>query len=98
MRCYGCLLTLFSAIGALGLVAVKNLAEEGFDVTGFDQNPFVGGLWHYADDDRVSVLPSKKLSPFAYLLSTLQSLMTIQVLSSISQRSVCVLASTHRRA
>jgi cation diffusion facilitator CzcD-associated flavoprotein CzcO len=62
---------LSSSIGALGIVAVKNLAEEGFDVTGFDQNPFVGGLWHYADDDRVSVLPSKKSSRLRQL--TLES-------------------------
>ncbi|SPO07500.1 related to flavin depend monooxygenase that catalyses the oxidation of rubrofusarin to 9-hydroxyrubrofusarin [Cephalotrichum gorgonifer] len=43
-------------LGALGLVAVKNLIEEGFRVTGFDGNEFVGGLWHYTDDDRTSVL------------------------------------------
>ncbi|TPX08124.1 uncharacterized protein E0L32_010191 [Thyridium curvatum] len=45
-------------LGVLGLVTVKNLLEEGFDVTGFDREPFVGGLWHYTEDDRTSVLPT----------------------------------------
>lgn len=49
--------------GALGLVTVKNLAEEGFAVTGFDRNEFVGGLWHYTDDDRTSALKCKNSSP-----------------------------------
>jgi dimethylaniline monooxygenase (N-oxide forming) len=41
-------------------VAVKNLTEEGFDVTGFDRNSYVGGLWHYTEEDKTSVLPSKR--------------------------------------
>ncbi|UPK97593.1 hypothetical protein LCI18_008528 [Fusarium solani-melongenae] len=45
-------------LGVLGLVAVKNLTEEGFDVTGFDRNSYVGGLWHYTDEDKTSVLPT----------------------------------------
>lgn len=45
--------------GVMGLVAVKNLTEEGFDVTGFDRNDYVGGLWHYTDEDKTSVLPSQ---------------------------------------
>ncbi|EJD51714.1 FAD/NAD(P)-binding domain-containing protein [Auricularia subglabra TFB-10046 SS5] len=45
-------------LGVLGLVTVKNLVEEGFNVTGFERNGFVGGLWHYADDNRTSVLSS----------------------------------------
>lgn len=49
-------------LGALGLVATKNLVEEGFDVTGFERNAYVGGLWHYTDDDRTSVLPSESFS------------------------------------
>ena len=44
-------------------MAVKNLVEEGFDVTGFERNPYVGGLWHYTDDkDTLSVLPSEERS------------------------------------
>lgn len=49
-------------LGALGLVAVKNLMEEGFDVTGFDKNEYVGGLWHYTEENKTSVLPSMHLS------------------------------------
>jgi cation diffusion facilitator CzcD-associated flavoprotein CzcO len=60
----------------MGIVAVKNLVEEGFDVTGFERNPYVGGLWHYTDDkDTLSVLPGEDRSCmsnicFLYLTST----------------------------
>ncbi|KAM0323264.1 hypothetical protein ACHAQA_008855 [Verticillium albo-atrum] len=46
-------------LGVLGLVAAKNLVEEGFEVTGFERNTYVGGLWHYTDEDQTSVLPSE---------------------------------------
>lgn len=36
--------------GALGLVATKNFTEEGFDVTTFERNDYVGGLWHHTED------------------------------------------------
>ena len=36
--------------GALGLVATKNLIEEGFEVTTFEKNTYVGGLWHATQD------------------------------------------------
>ncbi|KAK4541769.1 hypothetical protein LTR36_007478 [Oleoguttula mirabilis] len=36
--------------GALGLVATKNFLEEGFDVTTFERNAYVGGLWHHTKD------------------------------------------------
>ncbi|KAF4961788.1 hypothetical protein FSARC_10084 [Fusarium sarcochroum] len=45
-------------LGVLGVVAVKDLTEEGFDVTGFDRNSYVGGLWQYTDKDQTSVLPT----------------------------------------
>lgn len=45
-------------LGAQGLVTVKNLLEEGFDVTGFEKNNYVGGIWHYSAENRVSVLPT----------------------------------------
>lgn len=49
--------------GGMGLVAVKNLLEEGFDVTGFERSAYVGGLWHYTDDkDTLSVLQSEYLA------------------------------------
>lgn len=44
--------------GPAGLVALKNLLEEGFDATGFDRNPYVGGLWQYTEEDKTSVLPT----------------------------------------
>ena len=37
---------------------MKNLLEEGFDVTGFDKNAYVGGLWHYNEGATLSVLKS----------------------------------------
>lgn len=43
-------------LGAAGLVALKNLKEEGFDVTGFDRNAYIGGLWKFSEDDQTSVL------------------------------------------
>lgn len=47
---------------------MKNLLEEGFDVTGFDRNEYLGGLWHYDDRARISVLESipyfKQLTKF----------------------------------
>lgn len=45
-------------LGAQGLVAVKNMLEQGFDVTGFDGNDYVGGIWHYSAEHRVSALPT----------------------------------------
>jgi dimethylaniline monooxygenase (N-oxide forming) len=45
-------------LGAHGLVALKNLLEEGFDVTGFDSNSYVSGLWHYTPEAEVSCLQS----------------------------------------
>lgn len=45
-----------AVIGALptGLMALKNLKEDGFDVTGFDTRPYVGGLWKYSTDESLS--------------------------------------------
>ncbi|KAJ9145101.1 FAD/NAD(P)-binding domain-containing protein [Pleurostoma richardsiae] len=45
-------------LGALGLVTLKNLSEEGFDVTGFDGNDYVGGLWRFSEENKTSVLPT----------------------------------------
>lgn len=44
------------SLGAAGLAALKNLTEEGFKVTGFERNSYVGGLWRYTEEDRTSVL------------------------------------------
>jgi dimethylaniline monooxygenase (N-oxide forming) len=42
--------------GPLGLMAMKTLKEDGFDVTGYEARPYVGGLWKYFDDAYISVL------------------------------------------
>lgn len=44
--------------GALGLMATKQLAEDGFDVTGFEARPYLGGLWKDTDDNSISVHPT----------------------------------------
>ncbi|GIZ36591.1 hypothetical protein CKM354_000006100 [Cercospora kikuchii] len=47
--------------GGLGLVAAKNLLEQGFDVTVFEQANYVGGLWHATTDpNQTSVLPESR--------------------------------------
>ncbi|KAH8900470.1 flavin-containing monooxygenase-like protein [Thozetella sp. PMI_491] len=43
--------------GALGLMAVKEFLQEGFDVIAFETRPYVGGLWKDTDDDTLSVGP-----------------------------------------
>ncbi|PTB44171.1 hypothetical protein M441DRAFT_186554 [Trichoderma asperellum CBS 433.97] len=46
-------------LGAGGIVAVKNLLEEGFDVVGFERSSYIGGLWHFNEDENtLSVLES----------------------------------------
>lgn len=40
--------------GALGLVATRNLIEEGFEVTTFERNSYVGGLWHANQDPDIT--------------------------------------------
>ena len=42
--------------GALGLMALKNLKEDGFDVTGFESRAYVGGIWKPSDDNATSTL------------------------------------------
>lgn len=39
-------------------MALKNLREEGFNVTGFDRNSYVGGLWQYSTQEQTSVTES----------------------------------------
>ena len=45
-------------LGAQGLVTVKNLLEQGFRVTGFDRNAYIGGIWHFSKEHHVSALPT----------------------------------------
>ena len=39
----------------LGLMAAKNLEEDGFAVTLFESRAWVGGLWKYSQDESLSV-------------------------------------------
>ncbi|KAI4647400.1 uncharacterized protein J4E79_010258 [Alternaria viburni] len=43
-------------LGPAGLVALKNLREEGFHAIGFDRNDHVGGLWQYSEKEQTSVM------------------------------------------
>jgi dimethylaniline monooxygenase (N-oxide forming) len=45
-------------LGAQGLVTVKNLLEQGFKVTGFERNDYLGGIWHHSAKNNVSALSS----------------------------------------
>ncbi|KAF4975327.1 hypothetical protein FZEAL_7860 [Fusarium zealandicum] len=45
-------------LGALGLVALKNLREEGFDAVGLDRNDYIGGLWHFHEGNKLTVMKS----------------------------------------
>jgi dimethylaniline monooxygenase (N-oxide forming) len=56
--------------GVLGLVALKNLLEEGFDATAFDKNDYVGGLWRFTDDAETTSA-TEGLSPYQSCLSDL---------------------------
>ncbi|RDW81857.1 hypothetical protein BP6252_02969 [Coleophoma cylindrospora] len=40
--------------GVLGLVTLKNLLEEGFDAVTFEKNDYVGGLWHFTEDEEIT--------------------------------------------
>ncbi|OAA69551.1 dimethylaniline monooxygenase 2 [Cordyceps fumosorosea ARSEF 2679] len=47
-------------LGGMGIAAVKNLVEEGFQVTGFERNAYCGGLWHFTEDKTtLSILECK---------------------------------------
>ena len=41
--------------GPLGLMATKNLTEDGFEVTTFEKRAWLGGLWKKSDDSTPSV-------------------------------------------
>jgi len=45
-------------LGSQGLVALKNLLEEGFATSGFEKHSYVGGIWHYSTNVQVSALQS----------------------------------------
>ncbi len=41
------------------------MVEEGFDVTAFERNDYIGGLWNFTEEDKTSVLPSTYLDTLA---------------------------------
>jgi phytoene dehydrogenase-like protein len=44
--------------GASGLISAKCLLDEGFEVTVYEQEPHLGGLWRYGDStDGTSLHP-----------------------------------------
>lgn len=48
--------------GALGLVAITNLVEQGLKVQAFEKNDYVGGIWHASEDpSQTSVLPGTNM-------------------------------------
>lgn len=47
-------LVVYIRIGVLGLTALKNLREEGFDAVAFDRHDYVGGLWRFTDDENTT--------------------------------------------
>ncbi|VUC25460.1 unnamed protein product [Clonostachys rosea] len=50
-------------LGAMGIVTVKNLLEEGFDVTGFERQNYIGGVWHFTEDkDTLSALEDTEIN------------------------------------
>ena len=43
--------------GVLGLLAIKNLLEQGLQVTAFERNEYLGGTWHASQNpEQVSAL------------------------------------------
>lgn len=41
--------------GALGLMALKQFKDDGFDVTGYESRSYIGGLWKDSGDNTISV-------------------------------------------
>ena len=44
--------------GPLGLMAIKVLKEDGFDVTCYEARDYIGGIWKYSEDEYTSVQES----------------------------------------
>lgn len=49
--------------GVTGLLAVKNLVEQGLNVRALEQNEYLGGNWHHSTDaQQVSALPGTRVN------------------------------------
>ena len=59
--------------GPVGLVALKSFLERGHDVTAYEQQPSIGGLWNYQEDgvEEYATLPS---DPHKYISGCYHSL------------------------
>lgn len=52
--------------GPLGLLAAKNLKEQGFDVTAFERRGYLGGLWKHTTENIISVNPNTVFNSSRY--------------------------------
>ena len=52
--------------GPLGLMAMKNLKDDGFEVTGFDRRGYVGGLWNPSGDGNLTAMPGTVFNSSRY--------------------------------
>ena len=43
--------------GPLGLMALKNFKDDGFEVKSFEKRGYIGGLWKPSGDSSLSVVP-----------------------------------------
>ncbi|KAK5998901.1 Monooxygenase aurF [Cladobotryum mycophilum] len=56
--------------GVMGLLAMKNLREQGLHVTALERNEYIGGNWHVTKDPRqVSALPGTKANVSKHAVS-----------------------------
>ena len=64
-------------VGVAGLAATKNLDEQGFDVTAFDKNNQVGGLWEFKEDPKQTTvlksMPGTRCPSLALTAATLSN-------------------------
>jgi dimethylaniline monooxygenase (N-oxide forming) len=59
--------------GPLGLIATKNLVEENFEVTTFERNEDVGGLWRAnPNTEQTCVLPTTITNTSKFTVSWLR--------------------------
>lgn len=53
--------------GVLGLVATKNLVEQGLEVQILEKNGYIGGIWHVTEDIRQTSALSGTRAQFSKL-------------------------------
>jgi dimethylaniline monooxygenase (N-oxide forming) len=55
--------------GPFGLMALKNLVDDGFDVTLLESRPYVGGLWRPSNDDSISAAENTRFNTSKYRMA-----------------------------